>query len=338
MQTPTQKNSFLVTGGNGYIGSHMCKILHGMGHEVVIIDNHSSSPEEPVHNYGTFYEGDIGDAEFVTEVLKQYQFSAVFHFAALSVVSESEAEPFRYFYNNSIQSMVFFETLIEHKIKNIVFSSTSSTYGNNMTLEFLAEDSPQNPSNAYAVSKKLVEDTLTYLAQKYSFNAAILRYFNVAGSDPALEIGENHEPESHLIPSLCLSFVNKQSTTFKLFGEDHPTPDGTCIRDYIHVEDLVRAHYLAYENFSKKPGVEIFNLGSGKGYSVKEVMKVFEEVTGAPLKFEVCPARKQDPPRLVCQIKKAKTELGFENRYTLKDAIQHTLNYLTKTRKRHPRN
>ena len=330
--------SFLVTGGNGYIGSHMCKLLHKLGHEVVIIDNHSTSPEEPVHNFGTFFDGDIGDTDFVSEVLSNYKFSAVFHFAALSVVSESELEPFRYFYNNSIQSMVFFETLIEHKIQNIVFSSTSSTYGNNLKLEFLDEEAPQNPSNAYAVSKKLVEDTLTYLAQKYKFNAAILRYFNVAGNDPELVIGENHEPESHLIPSLCLSLINNKTMNFKLFGDKHPTPDGTCIRDYIHVEDLVRAHYLAYENFAKKPGVEVFNLGSGKGYSVKEVMKVFEEVSGAPLKYEICPAREQDPPRLVCQIRKAKTELGFENQFSLRDAIEHTLNYLKKKRKRHPQN
>jgi UDP-glucose 4-epimerase len=320
---------FLVTGGNGYIGSHMCKHLHRLGHEVIVLDDHSTSPHEATHAYGKFYEGDISDKNFVGGILARHRVDGVFHFAARSVVSESEDKPFMYFNDNTNKSTMFFEALTRNGIKNIVFSSTSSTYGHTQE-EFLSEESMQNPSNAYAVSKKLLEDVLRYVSSKYQTGVAVLRYFNVAGSDPDLDIGENHEPETHLIPNLCLSHIRGKEMSFKLFGDDHPTPDGTCIRDYIHVCDLVKAHFQAYEYLAKKPGFHVFNLGSGRGFSVKEVITAFEKVTGTKLNYETAPARREDPPRLVCQVDKAARELGFKNEYGLEDCIRHTLSYLKK--------
>lgn len=324
------KKCFLVTGGNGYIGSHMCKLLSNLGQEVVVIDSYVTSPKQPVHSYGVFYRGDVGDRGFVNQVLSRHSVEAVFHFAARSVVAESEAQPFMYFCDNSQKSTVFLQSVVEHGIKNIIFSSTSSVYGTNTEDDLLNEGLSPRPENAYALSKKLVEDTLEYLTKRYSLNVGVLRYFNVAGSDPTLEIGENHEPETHLIPNLCLSYIKGNQLKFKLFGDQHPTPDGTCIRDYIHVCDLVRAHWLCYEYMLQRRGYEIFNLGSGVGFSVLEVLKEVEAVVNSKIDYDVLDARPGDPPRLVCDIKKAHRALGFENEYNLRQCIATTLDYLRK--------
>jgi UDP-glucose 4-epimerase len=306
----------------------MCKALHRLGHQVVVLDNHSTSPDQNVHTFGHFYRGDIADGSLVAEVLKKHRFEAVFHFAARSIVNESEEKPFLYLEDNTRKSTLFFESLVKSGVKNLVFSSTSSVYGSQPDTDFLDEDSPTRPSNAYALSKKLLEDVLMYLAPKYGLNVGILRYFNVAGSDPEFEIGENHLPETHLIPRLVLSHLNQEELQFQLFGDQHPTKDGTCVRDYIHVNDLVRAHYRTYEYLLRHPGAPIFNLGSGRGYSVKEVIQVFEKVIGAKIHYVTAPPRHQDPPRLVCRTDKAARELGFTNEYDLEDCVRHCLGYL----------
>lgn len=323
--------TFLVTGGNGYIGSHMCQYLHKQGHTVLVLDSHITSPQNPVHSYGQFFRGDISDESVVKEILNNHKVDGVFHFAARSVVSESEEFPFDYINDNSVKSTRFLKTLVEHGIKKIVFSSTSSVYGAQSDKEKLNEEVLPSPENAYALSKKLVEDNLRYLAGRFSLNVGVLRYFNVAGSDPNLEIGENHHPETHLIPNLCLSHLRSQTLKFKLFGDQHPTSDGTCVRDYIHVCDLVRAHWLTFKYFKNEKSFDVFNLGSGKGFSVLEVLKEFESVVGTKVNYEVVGARAGDPPRLVCDIQKATERLGFSNEYGLKDCIEHCFSYLRKT-------
>lgn len=320
--------TFLVTGGNGYIGSHMSQWLSQQGFDVVILDDHSTSPENEVHNYGIFYRGDISDEKLVSDILRTHKIDGVFHFAAKAIVVESEEKPFDYFFHNVTKSTNFFKVLVDNSIKNIVFSSTCSTYGVESLDGLLSEDNEQNPTNAYAVSKKLVEDVLVYLSHKYKINVALLRYFNVAGSSPKLDIGENHDPETHLIPSLCLSHIKGESMKFKLYGDQYPTEDGTCVRDYIHVCDLARAHELAFNFINKEKGLHVFNLGSGKGYSVKEVLQSFEKITGQELGYEICPPRENDPPRLVCDITKAAKLLGFSPKYNLDDCIEHSLGYL----------
>ena len=320
--------NYLVSGGNGYIGSHMCKYLHKKGHKVYIIDNFSSSPKRPTHDYGEFIEGDIADAELLLKTFAKIKIEAVFHFAAKSLVSEGEARPLEYFYENTAKSIQFFQILAKLSIPKIIFSSTCATYGPCQNTEgVLSEEHPQNPQTAYGLSKWQMELTLKKLAQSGTFNVAILRYFNAAGCSPEGDLGELHEPETHLIPALVKTYLaKKEGALFKIFGNDYETPDGTCIRDYIHIEDLVEGHFLAYQKLERERLFTV-NLGSGIGYSVGEVLKAFENLVGEKLKVEVSARRAGDPAKLIAETKKAQKTLGISLKKNLSDCLQDCLNF-----------
>ncbi len=320
---------FLVTGGNGYIGSHMCKLLIQKGHQVTVVDNHSTSPPEPVHKYGQFFRADIGEPEVLREIFQGLSpIDGVFHFAAKALVPESEEKPFFYYRENLQKTLSLLESLCElPRPPQVIFSSTCATFGQ-PRVEQISEEEEQNPINTYGRSKQLIELALKDLSRQGRLHAVVLRYFNVAGSSPELEIGENHEPETHLIPNLCRSALAGGRIPFYLYGSEHPTPDGSCIRDYIHVEDLVRAHFLAFEYLHNNPGYHHFNLGSERGYSVREVIEEFEKVTGHKLEVQVQPARAGDPPRLVASSAKIRAELGFQTQFSLGQMIEHSYNYL----------
>ena len=327
------KLNFVVSGGNGYIGSHMCKYLHSLGHNIHIFDNHCTSPKHQVHSYGQFYNLDIGDKAAVAKALQKIgSVDAVFHFAARALVGESEEIPFFYYQENFVKTLHFCEVIIENQIKNFIFSSTCATFGIPDTAT-ISESNPQNPINAYGASKKMVEVLLRDLGRKNLLNVSVLRYFNAAGCSPDAEIGENHDPETHLIPNLILAHLAGKQNSFKLFGNQYPTPDGSCVRDYIHVLDLAEAHYLAFEFVKKQKGFHDFNLGSGLGYSVLDVKKEFEAIIQKDLPMEVYPPRPGDPAYLVANSQKALANLNWKTKYTLADCISHSLKYLSRKAK-----
>ncbi|GAB4011266.1 MAG: UDP-glucose 4-epimerase GalE [Bdellovibrio sp.] len=333
MSPKSSAKTYLVTGGNGYIGSHMCQYLHSLGHKVITIDNFKTSPATEVHQYATFYRCDISDSKKVGEIINKHNPDSVFHFAALALVGESEEKPFLYFEENTIKSIQFFKTCIENGIKNIIFSSTCATYGVPQQLP-ITEKTTQNPINSYGMSKLLIEKYLSDLSRHGFVNTMVLRYFNVAGSDPEFNLGENHDPETHLIPNLCKAFLSGKLNSFKLYGTDYETKDGTCVRDYVHVCDLVEGHYLANNYLQHNPGHHCFNLGSGVGYSNLDVIKTFEEVSGKKLIYEICPRREGDPPELWADVSQAREKLNFVNKFNLKDSITHTLNYLKNSKQK----
>ncbi len=320
-------SAVVITGGNGYIGSHMCKLMHKNGYDVHIIDNHSYSPKDPVHSYGTFYNLDIADKENVKNILDRVKPEAIFHFAARAVVPESESDPLLYYNENLVKTISLLESAIESGVKKFIFSSTCATYGE-VGDQTINETLPQNPINTYGRTKLLMEQVMRDLASKEMLNFIVFRYFNAAGCCPEGTIGENHDPETHLIPNIVKAHLSGGMNKFKIFGDNFSTPDGSCIRDYIHVEDLAMAHFEGFKYLDSHTGFNDFNLGSENGYSVKEVVSSFEEITGKTLEKEVCDPRPGDPPRLVGDSKKAREHLNFKPKYDLKDCISHTLNFL----------
>lgn len=320
-------NTVLVTGGNGYIGSHMCQLLHAHGHQVIIVDNHSTSPQTPVHKYGKFFRCEIDDHVGLAKILMEFRPSCVFHFAASALVEESEKLPWKYYRNNVIGSLELIHSCIQYGVKNFIFSSSCATYGVPAQLP-ITESTPQHPANSYGLSKLMVEQFLADLGRHGQLNSVALRYFNVAGSDPHLHIGENHWPETHLIPNICRAYLDGSVGDLKIFGDQHPTPDGTCIRDYVHVLDLVQGHLQALAFLQNHGGHHAFNLGSGSGSSILAVIGAFEELTSTALKYTICPARAGDPPALWADISNAQRDLGYRNQFRLIDCISHTLSYL----------
>ncbi len=318
--------SVLITGGNGFIGSHMCKLLHQKGYAVHIIDNHSTSPDKPVHAYGVFHRFDIADKEKVQSLLEQVKPVAVFHFAARAIVPESEADPILYYNENLVKTIALLDSCLKKGVKKFVFSSTCATFHGEGTAN-LSESTLQAPASTYGKTKLLMEMVMRDIAQKNLMDVIVFRYFNASGCSPSGDIGENHIPETHLIPNIIRAQLSQGKSTFKIFGDTYPTPDGTCIRDYIHVEDLVEAHYQGLIFLQKNSGFHDFNLGSEKGYSVKEVVSAFEDVAKITLQKEVMPARAGDPPRLVGDSAKAKKHLGFSPKYSLHQSIEHAWNY-----------
>jgi UDP-glucose-4-epimerase GalE len=311
----------LVVGGAGYIGSQTAKLLARAGHEVSVIDNLSTGFRELVR-YGKFYEGDILDSAFLAEVLPQIRPEAVMHFAAKALVGESVAQPELYYKVNVGGSLCLLEALLRLKqIPVFVFSSTCSLYG--ITDQPLDEDSAVAPTNPYARTKLQVEEALKDCHARQGLKFTVLRYFNASGADPEGEVGELHEPETHLIPLLLLNAVSPARYPFRIFGTDYPTPDGTCIRDYIHVEDLARAHIAAMERMAAgKGGAEFFNLGTRTGHSVREVIAQVEKTTGKKLSLSEGPKREGDPPRLVSAGTKAKDILGWEPEHDLASIVE----------------
>lgn len=321
--------SVVITGGNGYIGSHMCKLMHSKGYQVHIIDNHSTSPDKPVHSYGVFHRFDIADKEKVQALLEKIRPVAVFHFAARAVVPESEADPILYYNENLVKTIALLDSCLKKNVRKFIFSSTCATFKGE-GVENLSETTLQAPSNTYGKTKFLMEMVMRDLAQKKLIDVIVFRYFNASGCSPTGDIGENHIPESHLIPSIIKAHLSNGKSTFKIFGDKFPTADGTCIRDYIHVDDLVEAHYQGLKYLQDNAGFHDFNLGSEKGYSVKEVVCAFEEVVGTTLHKEIMEARAGDPPRLVGDSTKAKKHLGFFPKYTLRQSIEHAWKYFQK--------
>lgn len=298
----------LVTGGAGYIGSHACKALRQAGYLPVTYDNLSTGWREAV-KFGPFEQGDLRDPERLDEVFETHRPSAVMHFAALSQVGESMSDPGKYWENNVTGSLRLIEAAVSAGCMHVVFSSTCATYGDQDNV-VLDEASPQHPINAYGASKRAIEDILRDFGIAYGLNHVIFRYFNVAGADPEAEVGEFHQPETHLIP-LLLQAIDGQRDALTIHGTDYPTPDGTCIRDYVHVCDLVDAHLLGLQWLEQGHGNRVFNLGTGTGFSVRDVIAEAHAVTNRTVPVVEGPRRAGDCTKLVSGSSRAMQELGW---------------------------
>lgn len=309
----------LVVGGAGYIGSHLVKeLVQRM--PVVVLDSLSTGYEHLVDEKAIFVKGDLGDKELLSHLFETYDIKGVMHFAANSLVGESVVEPLKYYKNNVAATLNLLETMVKHHVNNFIFSSTAATYGIPNT-DFITEDTPTKPINPYGRSKLMVEQILSDFAEAYGLNYVVLRYFNAAGAHESGMIGEKHDPETHLIP-IVLQHLLGEREKISVFGTDYDTPDGTCIRDYIHVTDLAHAHILALEALLEgKIKTATYNLGNGKGYSVKEVIEMCEKVTGRKATIEYTDRRPGDPAQLVASSEKIYRELGWKASYQLKEII-----------------
>ncbi|MGB7329178.1 MAG: UDP-glucose 4-epimerase GalE [Rubripirellula sp.] len=302
----------LVVGGAGYIGSHAVRLLTDAGHTVTVYDNLSRGHAAAVPK-GMLVQGELADRAKLVETLRGKKIDAVMHFAAFALVNESVNDPSLYYRNNVIAALELLDAMKEADVKKIVFSSTTATYGEPDIVP-IPETTPQNPINPYGFTKLVVEKALADYAAAYGFAYAALRYFNAAGARPDGTIGEDHEPESHLIP-IVLQVALGQRESITVFGDDYPTPDGTCIRDYIHIDDLGAAHLAALERLEPGKGLCV-NLGTGRGTSVREIIDACREVTGHPIPEVMGLRRAGDPPELVADARLAKELLGWEASYT----------------------
>ena len=311
--------NIIVTGGAGYIGSHACKALKAAGYTPITIDNLITGWSDAV-KFGPFEQVDLCDRDQIDPIFEKYKPTAVMHFAALSQVGESMKEPEKYWRNNVLGSLNLIEACVKHDVKNFVFSSTCATYGDQDNV-VLDENSIQLPINSYGASKKAVEEILWNMEQAYGLNSVIFRYFNVAGADPEGEIGEFHQPETHLVP-LILQAIDGQRDALTIFGTDYETPDGTCIRDYVHVCDLVDAHILGLRHLEDGGASSVFNLGTGSGFSVRAMIKEAGAITNRPVPVVEGDRRPGDCTRLVSGSQKAKDVLGWNpQRSTPKEMI-----------------
>ena len=309
----------LVLGGAGYIGSHTSLELIKRGHDVVVVDNLVTGYQKAVPEKAIFYNGDIRDIEFLDNLFKIEKIDAVIHFAAFSLVGESVTNPLKYYDNNLYGTKVLLEAMIKNNVNKIVFSSTAATYGEPENIPILESDRTC-PTNPYGETKLAMEKMFHWASKAHGLNYVSLRYFNACGADATGQIGEAHNPESHLIP-LVLQVPNGKRESVSIFGTDYDTPDGTCIRDYIHVTDLAQAHILAVEYLANGGVSDIFNLGNGVGYSVREVIETARSVTGHPIPAIEVPRRSGDPARLVASGEKAKKILGWEPKIKQLDEI-----------------
>jgi UDP-arabinose 4-epimerase len=298
----------LVTGGAGYVGAHACKALAAAGYAPVVYDNLGHGHEQAVQ-WGPLERGDIADRARLDEVFDRHRPDAVMHFAAFIAVGESVSDPGKYYRNNVAGTLNLLQAMVDHKVGRFVFSSTAAIFGTPEKVP-ISEDEPQTPINPYGRSKLMVEQMLADMEQAHGLKAVMLRYFNAAGASPDGEIGECHDPETHLIP-LALDAAAGKGPALTVFGEDYPTPDGTCIRDYIHVGDLADAHVRALDYLTKNGATRGFNLGTGAGVSVREILDAIERVTGRPVPHLFGPRREGDPPVLVSDPSRAGSELGW---------------------------
>jgi UDP-glucose-4-epimerase GalE len=310
----------LVTGGAGYIGSHAAKALHRAGYRVVVYDNLMAGHRGAV-KYGELVEGDISDVGAVREALRRYEVIGVMHFAALLDVGESVREPAVYYRNNVVGALSVLEAMAAESVRNFVFSSTCATYGEPIETP-IAETHPQRPINSYGETKLAIERALPHYARAYSLRYVALRYFNAAGADPDGEIGEDHSPEIHLIPRAIDAATG--GAGLEVFGDDYPTPDGTCLRDYIHVTDLADAHVRALETIVETGKSGAYNLGTGRPHSVRAVIDTVERVTGRPVPWRLAPRRPGDPAVLFAAPNKAHAELHWTPRFADLDSIVGT--------------
>ena len=312
----------LVCGGAGYIGSHTVYELIERGHSVVVVDSLIKGHKAAVHNDAKFYLGDIRDEDFMDKVFKENNIDAVIDFAAFSLVGESVNEPFKYYENNVYGTLKLLEAMERAGVKKIVFSSTAATYGEPEN-DIIVESDKTNPTNPYGETKLTVEKMLKWADNAYGIKFVALRYFNAAGAHISGKIGEDHSPETHLIPIILQTALGQREKMF-IFGDDYDTQDGTCVRDYIHVTDLADAHIKALEKLFKTNESGIYNLGNGKGFSVKEVIEKAKKVTGKDFKVEIEARRNGDPSTLIASSEKAIKELGWKPKFNTLDKIIET--------------
>ena len=311
----------LIVGGAGYIGSHMVKMLARQSFPVVTLDNLSTGHRDAVVA-GTFIEGDLSLPGDLARLFKEHPIDVVMHFAANCYVGESVQDPRKYYRNNVAGTLNLLDAMLDAGVRRFVFSSSCATYGTPL-VDLIDEAQPQRPVNPYGWTKLMVEQVLADYARACGLSSVALRYFNAAGSDPEGELGERHDPETHLIPLVLREALrvkrggDPDATHLRVFGEDFDTPDGTCVRDYVHVEDLCRAHLLAIRRLvdGRVEGAEAYNLGIGRGFSVKEVIDVCRSVTGVDIRYQVEGRRAGDPPRLVAAAAKARAVLGWAPEY-----------------------
>lgn len=316
--------AILVTGGAGYIGSHSVLTLQKAGYEVIVLDNLVYGHQDLVETVlkVKLIVGSTGDRSLLREIFATHQIDAVMHFAAYAYVGESVTQPAKYYQNNVVGTLTLLEAMLEAKINKFVFSSTCATYGVPDSVP-ITEDQSQNPINPYGATKLMVERILQDFNQAYDFRSVCLRYFNAAGADPDGNLGEDHNPETHLIP-LVLQTALGHRESVSIFGTDYDTPDGSCIRDYIHVLDIAQAHILALKYLLSDGATDVFNLGNGSGFSVKEVIETARQITGKEIKAELSDRRPGDPPSLVGSGAKAQEILGWQPVYSnLSDIISH---------------
>lgn len=319
----------LVAGGAGYIGSHTVRRLTQEGFEVIVFDNFSSGRRELVSD-GIVVEGDLMDKELLEKIFHSYDIDGVIHFASLIRVGESYTDPQKYYRHNIITSLNLLQAMLQAQVKNFIFSSSAAVYGVPEKVP-IHESHRLNPCNPYGATKYFVEKILEDYDRAYSLKFISLRYFNAAGADPEGQLGEMHEPETHLIPNILLYLLGKKKD-FDLFGTDFPTPDGTAIRDYIHVTDLAKAHVLALKKLSQLPKSEFINLGTNTGYSVLEVIKMAEKVTGHTVNITSRPRREGDVPVLLSSKEKAERLLGWDLRFSdLRTIIETAWNWHKKS-------
>ena len=300
--------TILVTGGAGYIGGFMVRGLFERGYKVIVVDNLSRSNIQELPEGVLFVEGGVGQKEVMKSLFDNNVIDGVIHFAAYISMGESMREPYMYFQNNTLETLNFLEDLKLHNIKNIIFSSTAGVYGNPQTLP-IPEDEPKNPTNPYGESKLMVERILSWYQKIHGVSYVALRYFNACGASIDGMFGENHKPETHLIPSIINALLEDRE--FGLYGTDYDTVDGTCVRDYIHVLDLVKAHILALEKIMIEPGGYTYNVGTGKGLSNRQIIGEVESISGKKVKVKENPRRPGDANELVADVSRITSELGF---------------------------
>lgn len=306
-------------GGAGYIGSHMVRAFLNTRYQPVVFDNLSTGHRNMVPEGVPFIEGDLQNPEDVKGAFKQFPPGVVMHFAASSIVQESVREPIKYYRNNVGSFLNLLEAMLESNVRKLVFSSTAAVYGEPSVIP-IKEDSFPKPLNPYGQSKRMMEQILADVSSVNRLSYVIFRYFNAAGAHPSGKMGERHNPETHLIPNLLAA--GGSEARFSIFGDNYPTPDGTCVRDYVHVEDLCRAHLLALQYLEQGGVSEIFNLGSEKGYSVREVIDVVEQVTGRKIPVDIAGRRSGDPAELIADSRKIKQILGWEAKENLETIIR----------------
>jgi UDP-glucose 4-epimerase len=316
-----KKQVLLITGGAGYIGSHAVKESVRFGFEPVTYDNLSMGHKWAVQA-GTLIQGELSDRARLLKVFRRYKPTAVMHFASHTYVGESVANPQKYYRDNLSNALNLFSVMLEQKVKFFVLSSTCAVYGDPIQVP-ITEDHPKNPVNPYGDSKMMLEKILSWYDTAYGLKSTFLRYFNAAGADESGTLGEVHDPETHLIPLLLDAALGRRKN-ITIFGQDYRTPDGTCIRDYIHVTDLATAHFLALTKMMETGQSNFFNLGTGKGHSVKEVISKTEEVTGKKIPLKIGPRRAGDPPELVAQAQKANGILKWAPRFSSLENILRT--------------